>query len=294
MGGKRSLQAFLQRFMQLVNVHARQGSNVDEQFTAATNPVWAVATVDGTQIDRGIIDFESRVLPSALQCPLKSQQFTQHRMHANQRVRAQSRIAGMPCPPTDNDRFHHHALMHADRFQPGGFAYDGLPPQLPVLRQQLPGSRHRAFLVGRTEQDQWPLEILRPKLRGGLKDEREEGFHVRAAQAIKSAIAFRCRERVAGPEFRIAGNRVGMSREHEATLDVIGSRGAERRDQIRLPVVDRIDFNAKAQRLGPFGQVVNDAQVALVMTRIGTADRGFPDQGADHLGYRGQAPVHEG
>lgn len=282
-GGQGGRKTGFQGLSQRLQGHAGQWPDVDQQFAGAADAVGVIAAVNGAEVEGGMIDGEGRVAMPLAQFPLPGQQLTHDGMHADQGVGAQGRVAGMPRPPMHDDRLHHHALVQTDGFEPGGFSDDRPPTQPSLLGEQLPRARHGAFLVGRPQQHQRALEVSRLERGRGRQRQGQERLHVRAAEAVNPPVPFGGRERVAGPQFRVAGDGVGVAGQHQSAREVGGRGRAQCRDQVGFMGADRIDFHLKTQTLGPFRQAVNHPQIALIMTRIGAADRGLPDQGADHV-----------
>ena len=121
----------------------------------------------------------------------------------------------MAAAPQNLDALHHHAFMHADRFEPGRLANHSHTAQRATRFGQCPGAGHGGFFVARGQNQQRLLERLIEQRPDGFDDQREKTLHVTAAQSDPAVIHFCQLERIGLPQGFIVRHRVAVACQHQ-------------------------------------------------------------------------------
>ena len=180
----------------------------------------------------------------------------------------------------DAHRDHQHALVHADRLQPGRFPDHGVPAQYPAGIHQRLGSGHGALFIGRGEHRQRPAQAIQAQRSQRVQDAGKESLHVGAAKAVETAFAFAETERIGGPSVGVERHCIGVTRQHK-TIVAIAAAG----DQVELggPSRNRHHLAGKAEIIQPARKLIDDRAIAGVQPRVLAADRRQGHQPRQHL-----------
>ncbi len=250
------------------------------QFALAADAVGIVAAVNMTQVYRRCRHLEQGIAETGGEFIAPLQDLGKHQAHAVQGIVAQRWVTGMAGAAGDADAFHGDALVQADGFQARGFADEGMTSQLFLCICQGPCAAHGAFLVGRGENHQGLPELAGVQVTDGFEYQREEAFHVGAAQAVQPVVPFGQFEGVGAPAAAVEGHGVRMPGQHQA-FGTAACRGNE--IELAGIVGNRQFLRLKAQVVQPVLQQVDDTHIRLVPFGADTAYRGLGDEAPHHV-----------
>ena len=189
-------------------------------------------------------------------------------MHALERTVTEARVAGMPGLPEEFDRHGQIALMLSDRFETGRLTDNTEAAEFFTVVCNQFCAAHGGFFVGGRHQRQRVFEFIEIHLAAGVQRECEETFHVATAEPVDVVVLFAGGERVVGPQCRITGYGVGMSRQHQSVAAAAGAR-----DQVILAFIDGLQLDIETQACGPVCNEVDDRAIAHVHIRMHAAHR---------------------
>lgn len=176
----------------------------------------------------------------------------------------------------DIDTLHHHALVQANRSEPGRLADHRSTTERTAGSGQRLGPGHRAFFVAGGQDDQRLLERLVDQAAHRFDRQREEAFHVAAAKPDPAAIHLGELERIGAPQGLVVRHRIAVPGQHQPSRTT-----AKRGNQVELAGIDLLDVAGEPQLGKPGGQQVDHLAIGLVQAGLGAADRRRGDQGGE-------------
>ena len=179
------------------------------------------------------------------------------------------------------------ALVLAHRRQVGWFTDNAVAPQFTAVVGNQACTLHRGFFVGRGHQRERTFEFAEIDAGAGRQRQCQETLHVATAESVNSILGLVCAERITGPQLRITGYGIGVARQHQAV-----TTAARARDQVRLALIDHLNFDIETETGTPLGNLVNDAAITHVDVSVHAADRRRTDEFSDHLAGAGELRVH--
>ena len=184
----------------------------------------------------------------------------------------------MAAAPQNIDAFHHHALVHADRLEPGRLPDHGSAPEGTSGFDQCPGACHRRFFVARDQNQQWLFERLIKQRTHSLDHQRKKTFHVTTAKAYPAIVDFRQLQWIGLPQRFVVGHGVAMPRQYQPA-----GAAAKAGEQIELARIDLLDIAVETQLGEPGRQQVDHPSIGLIQMGLGATDRRGADQGSELL-----------